>query len=171
MTKQGIINTINSLNRVPGAFYAVTTETSPKCLKRSRVDGSPLPFQTVVCQATFSAKLACDYTRVVKRNMGKQPNTFTEAQVQAFKAQKPNGLHHTEEVGILESDKVQGQYYLALMKVGGQVKNYIVDGRPATDEEVENLRVNFFPLPSNKVVGVKEIAWRHVKVQNVVSIS
>ena len=161
MTKEQLIATIEGLNRKGGAFYGFETLTTPKLNKKSRATGEPCNF-TVTIRATFSAMVGVNYENAV--NNAKERN----GEERDFEAQKPFGKHYIEgSKYILQADKNPEKFYLAVDKVGGMKKTFFINGREATEAEVEDIKANFLPKPSAHPYG---ITWRTYGVESIISV-
>lgn len=161
MTKTELINAIEALNRRGGAFYGFETITSPKLNKKSRATGAPF-HGVVTIHATFSAMVGVNYENAV--NNAKERN----GEDRNFEAQKPFGKHYVEgSKYLLQADKDPSKFYIAVDKVGGMKKTFFIDGREATEAEVEDLKANFLPKPSAHPYG---ITWRTYGVESIISV-
>ena len=161
MNLEEVINAINTLNRHGGAFYGFETITSPKLLKKSRATGEPTNF-TVQIHATFSAMIGISYENAV--NNARERN----GEARDFEAQKPFGKHYVEGSRyLMQADKDPNKYYLAIDKVGGMKKIFLIDGREASPEEIENLKANYLPKPSADKNGV---SWRTYGIESILKI-
>jgi hypothetical protein len=156
-----LINAIKGLNRNGGCFYGFETVTEPKLTKKNRTTKEPTNF-VVTIHATFSAMLGISYENAV--NNAKERN----GEARDFEAQKPFGKHYVEgSKYLMQSDKDESKYYLALDKVGGVKKTYLINGREATPEEIEDLKVNYLPKPSSHPYG---ITWRTYGIEGIVKV-
>ena len=77
-----------------------------------------------------------------------------------YAVEKPNGKHWVEgcEGVLLESDKEEGKYYLRMSENANTKREsvYYVDGRLATDEEVEIIKAH---LPKPSTICKKQIEY------------
>lgn len=161
MTKTELINAIEGMNRNKGAFYGFETLTKPKLNKKNRTTKEPTNFEVTI-HATFSAMVGISYENAV--NNAKERN----GEVRDFEAQKPFGKHYVEGSDyILQADKDENKFYIALDKVGGVKKTFFINGREATPEEVENLKENYLPKSSPHPYG---ITWRTYGVESILSV-
>ena len=67
----------------------------------------------------------------------------------------------------MQADKDPDKFYVAVDKVGGVKRTYLIDGRVATDEEVADLKENFLDKPSPHPYG---IVWRTYGVDSIVAV-
>ena len=157
-----LINTIKSLNRKGGAFYGIETMTTPKLTKKNRTTKEPTDF-VVHIHAKFSCMLGISYENAVnnrREKMGEERN---------FEAQKPTGKHYIEGSNmILQADNNPEKFYLAVDKVGGVKRTYLINGREATAEEVEDLKENYLPKSTPHPYG---ITWRTYGIEGIIKIS
>lgn len=164
MTKNEVVAKVEALARPMGAFYGFTTLTHPKMNKKSRANGEPWTKGDVTIQASFSAKLGVNYENCVnnaKERLG---------EARDFEATKPFGKHYVEgSKYVMEADKTPGKFYVALDAVGGAEKTIFVGDRPATEEEVVDLKANFFPTPSASSNNYG-VTWRTYGVDSIVEI-
>lgn len=162
MTKNEVVNAVSALARPAGAFYGFTTVTHPKMNKKSRATGEAWTKGEVTIQASFSAKLGVNYENCVnnaKERLG---------EARDFVAAKPFGKHYVEGSNyVMEADKTPGKFYVAVDAVGGADKTIFVGDRPATEEEIVDLKANFFPKPSANPYGV---TWRTYGVESIKEI-
>jgi hypothetical protein len=156
-----LINAIESLNRKGGCFYGFETITEPKLTKKNRTTKEPTNF-VVTIHATFSAMLGINYENAV--NNHRERNGLERD----FVAQKPFGKHYVEgSKYLMQSDKDENKYYLALDKVGGVKKIYLINGREATPEEIEDLKANYLPKVSPHPYGIN---WRTYGIEGIVKV-
>lgn len=164
MNKDEVVAKVNSLARPMGTFYGFTTVTTPKMNKKSRANAQPWTGGPVTIHASFSAKLGISYE-----------NTINNAKARAgeerdFVAQKPKGKHHVDGSSWLLADDATGKkFYVAIDKVGGRESKIFVGDRPATEEEVADLKANFFPAPSASSNNYG-VTWRTYGVDSIVDI-
>lgn len=164
MTKNEIINAVSALARPNGAFYGFTTVTHPRMNKKSRANALPWTGGEVTVRASFSGKLGISYENAInnaKERAGEERD---------FVAAKPKGKHHVDGSSWLLADDATGEkFYVAIDKVGGKESTIYVGDRPATDEEVADLKANFFPTVSanSSPYGV---TWRTYGVDSIVGI-
>ena len=161
MNKEALITRINSLGRANGAFYGFETLTTPRLTKKNRTTKKPTDF-TVQIHATFSAMLGVCYENAVnnaKERAGEERD---------FVAQKPFGKHYVgDSRWLMEADKQDGRFYVAMDKVGGVKRTYLINGREATPEEVEDLKANYLDKPSANAYGV---TWRTYGVESILAV-
>ena len=152
---------VANLARPNGAFYGFTTVTSPKLTKKSRATGEPTNF-TVQIVSTFSAMLGVSYENAVnnaKERAGEERD---------FTAQKPFGKHYVgDSKWLMQSDKDESKYYIAVDKVGGVSRKYLINGKEATEEQIADLKANYLPKPSANPYGV---TWRTYGIEGVKAV-
>jgi DNA polymerase II large subunit len=161
MTLDEVIKTIEGLNRKNGAFCGFETITTPKLTKKNRTTKEPTTF-SVVIHSTFSAMLGVNYENAVnnkKEKLGEERD---------FIAQKANGKHYVEgSKYLMQSDNNPDKFYIALDKVGGVKRKYLIDGREATEEEIEDLKKNYLPTSKPHPYG---ITWRTYGIEGIIKI-
>lgn len=162
MTKDEIIAAVAKLNRQNGAFYGFETLTTPHLTKKNRTTKEPTNF-TVQIRSTFSAMLGVSYENAV--NNAKE----RRGEERDFVAQKPSGKHYVGgSKWLMEADKVEGKFYIAVDKVGGVKRTYLIDGREATEAEIEDLKANYLDKPSANPYGV---TWRTYGVESILRVA
>ena len=163
MTKNEVVNAVAACAKPAGCFYGFETVTHPKMNKKSRATALPWVGGEVTIRASFSAKLGISYENAVnnaKERMGEERD---------FVAAKPVGKHHVEGSSwLLADDKTGEKFYVAVDKVGGRESTIYVGDRPATPEEVADLKANFFPVSANP--SPYGITWRTYGVDSIVAI-
>lgn len=161
MTKAELINAIEGMNRNKGAFYGFETLTKPRIRKTMADTKAPIDF-VVTIHKTFSAMVGISYENAV--NNAKERN----GEERDFEAQKPNGKHYIEGSDyILQADKDESKFYIALDRIGATKTTYLINGRVATPEEVENLKKNVFYKTKPHPYG---ITWRTYGVESIISV-
>lgn len=161
MTKETLIKTIENLGRKNGSFYGFETITTPRVRKTSRATGKPANFKVQI-HSTFSAMIGVNYENCV--NNAKERN----GEERDFTAQMPKGKHYVEgSKWLMQADKDPNKFYVAVDKVGGVKRTYLIDGRVATDEEVADLKENYLDKPSPHPYG---ITWRTYGVDSIVAV-
>lgn len=161
MTKTELINVINGMNRNKGAFYGFETLTKPRIRKTMANTNEPITFEVTI-HKTFSAMVGISYENAV--NNAKERN----GEERDFEAQKPKGKHYVEGSDyLLQADKDENKYYIALDRIGATKTTYLIDGREATPEEVENLKENVFYKTKPHPYG---ITWRTYGVESILSV-
>ena len=164
MTKNEVIEAVKAAAKPAGAFWGFETVTHPKMNKKSRVNAQPWSGGDVTIHASFSAKLGISYEKVI--NNAKQRN----GEERDFVAQKPTGKHHVDGSSwLLADDKTGEKFYVAVDKVGGRDSTIFVGNRPATPEEIKDLKENFFPTVSAKT-SPYGVTWRTYGVDSIVAI-
>jgi hypothetical protein len=68
----------------------------------------------------------------------------------------------------LQSDKDENKYYLAVDKVGGVKRTYLINGVEATPEQIEDLKENYLPKSKPHPYG---ITWRTYGIEGIMKIS
>ena len=164
MTKNEVVAKVAALARPVGTFYGFETVTHPKMNKKSRANALPWTAGDVTIHASFSAKLGISYENAVnnaKERLG---------EARDFVAQKPTGKHHVDGSSwLLADDKTGEKFYVAVDKVGGRESTIYVGDRPATEEEIADLKANFFPTVSAKTSNYG-VTWRTYGVDSIVDI-
>lgn len=164
MTKDEVVAKVTSLARPMGTFYGFSTVTTPKMNKKSRANAQPWTGGQVTIHASFSAKLGISYENTI--NNAKE----RAGEARDFIAQKPKGKHHVDGSSYLLADDATGEkFYIAIDKVGGKESTIYVGDRPATDEEVADLKANFFP-PVSANASKYGVTWRTYGVDSIVDI-
>ena len=160
MTKNEVIMAVAKTGR-KGGFFGFETETMPKLTAKNRTTGEKTNF-SVKIHKTFSAMLGVNYEQAVIRKMEKdgiENPTFT--------AQAPKGKRYVGGSKWLMTNDDGTKFYVAMDCVGGVKSDYFIDGRKATDEEVEDLKANYLPkVYPSKIAG----SWRTYGVDSIVAI-
>jgi len=168
MKYEEVMDRIAALKRGKGAFYAVVSNTTPKLTAKNRTTKAPTDF-SVSIRSRFCCKLGVSYENCVKNALERQGKDPT------FEAQKPFGKHFiTDGDGkhnpyILQSDTDASKYYLAVDMMNSVERDYFIDGRKATAEEVENLKENYLPKPSKPTAG--SVKWRTYSLESILAIN
>ena len=139
--------------------FTFETLTRPALTKKNRTTKEPTNF-VVEIRSRFTASLGVNYEKEV--------NDLRESQGLArdFEAQKPSGKHYVNDTNwLMEADKTPGKFYAALSRFEGRETTYLVDGVPATPEQVQDLKANYLPKP-----GVPSpVEWRTYSIDSIVS--
>lgn len=151
-----------------GTLTTIVTNTEP----RMRKTDNPL-FGHVRKQTTFNhIVLGVDYGTSVNNKSERVGNG------EHIEVEKPNGKSWVIPQLILKSDKDENQLYLRTTKRKTTIAEsfYLVDGRPATEQEVAIIK-QFLqaPAPSKKQaeLGIAEedqVEVRDFKVENILAI-
>ena len=139
--------------------FTFETLTRPALTKKNRTTKEPTNF-VVEIRSRFTASLGVNYENEV--------NAVREAQGLArdFEAQKPSGKHYVNGTNwLMEADKTPGKFYAALSRFEGRETTYLVDGVPATPEQVEDLKANYLPKPG----APSPVEWRTYSIDSIVS--
>ena len=139
--------------------FRFETLTRPALTKKNRTTKEPTNF-VVEIRSRFVASLGVNYEDEV--------NAVRESQGLArdFEAQKPSGKHYVNGTNwLMEADKTPGRFYAALSRFEGRETTYLIDGVPATPEQVEDLKANYLPKPS----APSPVEWRTYSVESIVS--
>lgn len=139
--------------------FRFETLTRPALTKKNRTTKEPTNF-VVEIRSRFVASLGVNYEKEV--------NDLREAQGLArdFEAQKPSGKHYVNGTNwLMEADKTPGRFYVALSRFESRETTYLVDGVPATAEQVEDLKANYLPKPG----APGPVEWRTYSVESIVS--
>lgn len=147
---------IISANLKSGQFgYEIITKTTPKMNKTNNIY-----FGRVEKISVYkNAMLGCSYENVV--------NTRRESEGKAtdFDAQAPKGKSIFNKF-FYQSIKEPETFYLKIIFYKSQTKverSFLVDGRPATDGEIEQIRA-FMPKPSSSAARQGLEAEDEVKI-------
>ena len=149
-----LVAAIEGFNRPKGAFFGFETITTPKVKKGYK--------GVVTIRSVFSAQVGISYENAINNRLEKM------GEDRDFEAQKPKGMHHISENSyILQGEKNPNQFYLAVSKVGGNVKTFFIDGREATADEVADIKANWLYKSSpNKF----NMIWRTFKVEGITAV-
>ena len=139
--------------------FKFETRTTPALTKKSRATKEPTKF-TVEIRSKFTACLGVNYEDEVN-------DVLEEAgKPRDFEAQKPSGKHYVNGTNwLMEADKTPGKFYAALSKFEGRQTEYLIDGVPATPEQVEDLKANYLSKPGKPSL----VEWRTYSVESIVS--
>ena len=139
--------------------FMFETLTRPALTKKNRTTKEPTNF-VVEIRSRFTASLGVNYEKEV--------NDLRESQGLArdFEARKPSGKHYVNGTNwLMEADKTPGKFYAALSRFEGRETTYLVDGVPATPEQVEDLKANYLPKPG----APSPVEWRTYSIDSIVS--
>ena len=139
--------------------FRFETLTRPALTKKNRTTKEPTNF-VVEIKSRFTASLGVNYENEV--------NAVREAQGLArdFEAQKPSGKHYVNGTNwLMEADKTPGKFYAALSRFEGRETTYLIDGVPATPEQVQDLKANYLPKPG----APSPVEWRTYSIDSIVS--
>ena len=139
--------------------FRFETLTRPALTKKNRTTKEPTKF-TVEVRSKFTASLGVDYEKEV--------NDLREAEglPRDFEAKKPSGKHYVNGTNwLMEADATPGKFYAALSKFEGRQTEYLIDGVPATPEQIEDLKANYLPKPGKPSL----VEWRTYSVESIVS--
>ena len=139
--------------------FTFETLTRPALTKKNRTTKEPTNF-VVEIRSRFTASLGVNYEKEV--------NDLRESQGQArdFEAQKPSGKHYVNGTNwLMEADKTPGKFYAALSRFEGRETTYLIDGVPATPEQVQDLKANYLPKPG----APSPVEWRTYSIDSIVS--
>ena len=139
--------------------FRFETLTRPALTKKNRTTKEPTNF-VVEIRSRFTASLGVNYENEV--------NAVREAQGLArdFEAQKPSGKHYVNGTNwLMEADKTPGKFYAALSRFEGRETTYLIDGVPATPEQIEDLKANYLPKPGAPSL----VEWRTYSIDSIVS--
>ena len=139
--------------------FRFETLTRPALTKKNRTTKEPTNF-VVEIRSRFTASLGVNYEKEV--------NDLRESQGLArdFEAQKPSGKHYVNGTNwLMEADKTPGKFYAALSRFEGRETTYLIDGVPATPEQVEDLKANYLPKPG----APSPVEWRTYSIDSIVS--
>ena len=166
MTKAEIVKSINKLGKNNGAFYSFETVTTPKMTKKSRATKDPWTKGVVTIHSKFSGKLGVSYENCIN-NAKKRAGEVAD-----FETSKPKGKHYVDgSKWLMASDADESKHYVAIDKVGGKTVTIMVGDRLATQEEIADLKANYFPTSSNNSVADKYgVTWRTYGVESIKAI-
>ena len=139
--------------------FRFETLTRPALTKKNRTTKEPTNF-VVEIRSRFTASLGVNYEKEV--------NDLHESQGLArdFEAQKPSGKHYVNGTNwLMEADKTPGKFYAALSRFEGRETTYLIDGVPATPEQVQDLKANYLPKPG----APSPVEWRTYLIDSIVS--
>ena len=139
--------------------FTFETLTRPALTKKNRTTKEPTNF-VVEIRSRFVASLGVNYEKEV--------NDLREPQGLArdFEAQKPSGKHYVNGTNwLMEADKTPGKFYAALSRFEGRETTYLIDGVPATPEQVQDLKANYLPKPG----APSPVEWRTYSIDSIVS--
>ena len=139
--------------------FMFETLTRPALTKKNRTTKEPTNF-VVEIRSRFTASLGVNYEKEV--------NDLRESQGLArdFESQKPSGKHYVNGTNwLMEADKTPGKFYAALSRFEGRETTYLIDGVPATPEQVQDLKANYLPKPGTP----SPVEWRTYSIDSIVS--
>ena len=139
--------------------FKFETLTRPALTKKNRTTKEPTNF-VVEIRSRFTASLGVNYENEV--------NDLRESQGLArdFEAHKPSGKHYVNGTNwLMEADKTPGRFYAALSRFEGRETTYLIDGVPATPEQVQDLKTNYLPKPG----APSPVEWRTYSIDSIVS--
>ena len=139
--------------------FRFETLTRPALTKKNRTTKEPTNF-VVEIRSRFTASLGVNYENEV--------NAVRESQGLArdFEAQKPSGKHYVNGTNwLMEADKTPGKFYAALSWFEGRETTYLIDGVPATPEQIQDLKANYLPKPG----APSSVEWRTYSIDSIVS--
>ena len=139
--------------------FTFETLTRPALTKKNRTTKEPTNF-VVEIRSRFTASLGLNYEKEV--------NDLRESQGLArdFESQKPSGKHYVNGTNwLMEADKTPGRFYAALSRFEGRETTYLIDGVPATPEQIEDLKANYLPKPGAPSL----VEWRTYSIDSIVS--
>ena len=139
--------------------FRFETLTRPTLTKKNRTTKEPTNF-VVEIRSRFTASLGVNYEKEV--------NDLRESQGLArdFEAQKPSGKHYVNGTNwLMEADKTPGKFYAALSRFEGRETTYLIDGVPATPEQVQDLKANYLPKPG----APSPVEWRTYSIDSIIS--
>lgn len=139
--------------------FRFETVTRPKLTKKNRTTKEPTNF-VVEIKSSFTASLGVNYENEV--------NNLLESQglERNFEAQKPTGKHYVQGTNwLMEADNMVGKFYAALSRFENRETVYLIDGAPATAEQIEDLKLNYLP----KSGAPSPVEWRTYSIESIVS--
>jgi hypothetical protein len=144
-----------------GKQFKFTTRTKPSLNKKNRTTKEP---------TTFSVEIKSEFTASLGVNYQAEVNMVREAQGLScdFKAQKTPGKHYVNGTNwLMEADKTPGKFYIALSRFENRTTTYLIDGVPATPEQIEDLKINYLPKSSSTSNLVE---WKTYSIDNIESV-
>lgn len=139
--------------------FRFETVTRPKLTKKNRTTKELTNF-VVEIKSSFTASLGVNYENEV--------NNLLESQglERNFEAQKPTGKHYVQGTNwLMEADNMVGKFYAALSRFENRETVYLIDGAPATAEQIEDLKLNYLP----KSGAPSPVEWRTYSIESIVS--
>ena len=141
--------------------FRFETSTRPKLLAKSRATKAPTDF-TVEIRSSFTACLGVNYETEVNDVLESQGLT------RDFESQKPSGKHYVNGTNwLMESDSAPGRFYAALCRFEDRTSEYLINGVPATPEQIEDLKANYLPKPGAK----KLVEWKTYSIESITSVT
>lgn len=142
------------------AEFVFETLTAPKLTKKSRATGEPTAFRLEI-RSRFRARLGADYSAKVNEALA------AKGEPADFEARKPSGKHYVNGTNwLMESDKTPGRFYVALSGISGKSDEYLVDGVPAGEDRIADLKANYM---SKRPAEAPLVEWRTYSLESVVS--
>jgi len=158
MTKTEITNAITATP----ARYAFEVRTTPGLTKKNRTTKAPTTF-SVEKRSTFTAVAGACYQDEVNKVLESQ------GLAKDFVAQAPSGKHYVDGSSwLMEADRTPGKFYAALSAFEDQHTEYYIDGRLATQAEVEDLKTNYLPKAAP---STSPVTWRTYGIEGITKVT
>jgi hypothetical protein len=144
-----------------GKQFKFITRTRPKLNKKNRTTKEP---------TTFSVEIKSEFTASLGVNYQNEVNMIRESQGLScdFEAKKAPGKHYAYGTNwLMEADNTPGKFYIALSKFENRTTTYLIDGVPATPEQIEDLKINYLPKSSSKP---SPIEWKTYSIDSIESV-
>ena len=143
--------------------FVFTTITHPTLTKKNRTTKEPTNF-TVEVHSTFTASLGVNYENEVNDKLEEA------GKPRDFEAQKPSGKHYVKGTNwLMEADATPGKFYAALSRFTDRKSVYLINGIPATSEQLEDLKANYLPKYSAKPSDKPVVEWKTYSIENIVT--
>ena len=69
----------------------------------------------------------------------------------------------------MEADATPGKFYAALSRFTDRKSVYLINGIPATPEQLEDLKANYLPKYSSKPSDKPVVEWKTYSIENIVT--
>lgn len=141
--------------------FRFTTRTKPALNKKNRTTKEP---------TTFSVEIKSEFTASLGVNYQDEVNMVRESQGLScdFEARKAPGKHYVNGTNwLMEADKTPGKFYIALSRFENRTTTYLIDGVPATPEQIEDLKINYLPKSSSTSNLVE---WKTYSIDSIESV-
>lgn len=154
------INDIKQAIKADSGRFTFETLTEPKLTKKNRTTKEPTAFKVQI-KSRFTADVGLSYTEKVNEALeflGRPAD---------FEAQQPKGKHYVDGSSwLMQADADPEKYYVALSGVADTTRTYLIDGVPATPEQVEDLKTNYLPTAGKPSL----VPWRTYSIESITSV-
>lgn len=162
------------MNQNSATIATMETETIPDMVKKDRVTGQPNPYiGRVVKQSRVNGIVgAWNYESAVNRQRVRESDAETIAEVESipeFVAEPRSWGERLPQTGLVK----HGENYYVEIKVQRAIETtYLIDGRPATDDELEDLK-RYLPKKKEgtRQQVEKPVILRDYKVESIKSVT